>query len=102
MTGEAVPQQTIHKEMGVTHHDFFARLPELLPDVPYQQDPDGVRFAYHDGEVRITLGPQGQRAIGRSLQLPYTPVTLEFWACSADQVADFVRRFRILFMKGGG
>ena len=93
---------TINKEMGITHHDFYAELPALLGNSPYQQYNATISFEIDDKPVEITLGPEQVRELGPSVRLPVTFVTLRFFDFSEEEIRDFIERFNLRFMKGGG
>jgi hypothetical protein len=92
----------IKKEMGITHKDFYAELPNLLGDIPYQRSEETTRFELDGKLVEITLGPEGVRELGHSVRLPVTAVVLRFFAFSEEEVSDFIGHFNLKFMKGGG
>ena len=92
----------VKKEMGITHKDFYAELPTLLDKIPYQQTGDTISFQLNGKKMEIVLGPEKVREIGRSVRLPVTFVTLRFHDFSEEERDDFVRRFNLRFMKGGG
>jgi len=92
----------VKKEMGITHKDFYAELPNLLEDIPYQQSEDTTRFKLHGKKIEIMLGPEGVRELGRSVRLPVTVVILRFFYFSEEEVRDFIGHFNLKFMRGGG
>jgi hypothetical protein len=92
----------VKKEMGITHKDFYAEIPTLLDNTPYQQTEDTISFQLNGKNMEIVLGPEEVREIGRSVRLPVTFVTLRFYDFSEEEMGDFVRHFNLRFMKGGG
>ena len=93
---------TIEKEMGLTHRNFYGELPNLLVGIPYQQGNDTVTFQLNGKLVEIMLGPEGICELGSSLRLPVTHVRLQFYDFTEDEIDEFIRRFNLKFMKGGG
>jgi len=93
---------TIGKEMGITHHDFYAELPTLLENIPYQQSDATISFTIDGKQVEVMLGPEQIRELGSSVRLPVTLVTLRFFDFSEEEIRDFIRHFNLRFMKGGG
>jgi hypothetical protein len=102
MTGDPAQQKTIRKEMGITHKEFYAELPVLLDNIPYRQHLDTISFQLHGKHMEIILGPEELRAVGPTVRLPVTVVTLCFHDFTEQEVRDFVRHFNLRFMKGGG
>lgn len=100
-TGQG-PLTVVKKEMGITHKDFYAELPALLDDTPYQQIEETIVFQLYGKRVEIMLGPEEVRQLGRSVRLPITVVTIRFFDFPAKEISDFVRHFNLRFMKGGG
>ena len=94
--------RTIKKEMGITHKDFHAELPNLLGGIPYQRHEDTISFELRGKRIEINLGLEDVRKIGPSVTLPVTIVTLRFFAFSEEETSDFIRHFNLKFMKGGG
>lgn len=92
----------VEKEMGITHKDFYAELPALLDDIPYQQSGETIVFQLYGKRIEIVLGPEQVRQLGRSVRLPATVVTMRFFDFSAKEINDFIRHFNLRFMKGGG
>jgi len=93
---------TVEKEMGITHKDFYAELPNLLNDTPYRQCEDIIKFERNGKKIEIILGPERVRELGPSFRLPVTPITLQFFEFSKEEIGDFIRLFNLKFMKGGG
>lgn len=92
----------IKKEMGITHKDFYAELPNLLNDIPYQQSNGTISFRLNDKKVEIDISPEGVRKLGQSVQLPVTLVTLRFFDFSNEEIERFIKLYNLRFMKGGG
>ena len=92
----------VKKEMGITHQDFYAELPTLLDEIPYQKAGKTIVFELDGKRIEIVLGPEEIRQLGQSMRLPITLVTLRFFDSSAKEISDFVRHFNLRFMKGGG
>jgi len=92
----------VKKEMGITHKDFYAELPALLDDIPYQRTEEAIVFQLDGKRIEIMLDPEEVRYLGRSVRLPVTVVTLRFFGFSAKEISGFVRHFNLRFMKGGG
>jgi hypothetical protein len=93
---------TVKKEMGLTHKDFYAELPNLLNGIAYDLSEDIIKFQVRGKCIEISLGLEGVREIGPSVRLPVTPVTLCFFDFSEEEIEAFVRHFNLKFMKGGG
>ncbi|NQW00231.1 MAG: hypothetical protein HQ483_11075 [Rhodospirillales bacterium] len=91
----------IVKEMGITHRDFFRIIGNALGTDDYQATAAGVSLQTDDRRLEIALGPEGERRIALMV-IPQTRVTLTFtnYADSAIQAA--VKRFDMMFKKGGG
>ncbi len=94
--------KTVKKEMGITHKDFYAELPDLLNGIPYHQSEDTIKFQLNHKNVEITLGPEGVRKLGLSIRLPVTFVILRFFSFSEEEISGFIKHFNLRFMKGGG
>ena len=100
-SGQA-PFTVVKKEMGITHKDFYAELPALLEDIPYQQIEETIVFQLHGKRIEIVLCPEEVREAGPTVRLPVTVVTMGFFDFSAKEISDFVKHFNLRFMKGGG
>ena len=87
--------------MGLSHREFFASLATLAREVPCQVNDSGAILEYDSGEIRIVLGPEGERKLGL-ITLPRTSVALEFHNLSELQRGQFLERFNIAFRRGGG
>lgn len=93
---------TIHKEMGITHSDFYMGLSQLLEGLSCQQEAETITFQFFGKTIQIVVGPEQVRELGPSVKLPTTRVTLHFFNFTETEVTDFVRLFNLRFMKGGG
>jgi hypothetical protein len=102
MTTDKEQLTIVKKEMGITHKDFYGELPALLNDLPYHHNKDIITFQLNHKNVEIALGPEGVREITRSMRLPVTVVTIRFHDFSEEEIDDFIKRFNLKFMKGGG
>jgi hypothetical protein len=97
-----VPEPTvIEKEMGITHSDFFRTIPRALGSEDYEQSPDGVVLKSDGRQLEIKIGPQGERRIALMV-IPRTQVTLIFTGYLEADVKSAVKRFDMMFKKGGG
>lgn len=92
----------VRKEMGITHKEFYGELTALLDGIPYDQKKDTIKFQLNGKKAEIKLGQEGSRKLGRSLQMPVTPVTLRFFDCSVEEINAFIKHFNLKYMKGGG
>ena len=88
MSGDtSIDPVSICKEMGCSYQEFFASLATLSRELPCRVSDSGAILEYDSGEVRISLGPEGERKLG-SMVLPWTTVSLEFRDLSEEQRTD--------------
>ena len=92
----------VKKEMGITHKEFYAELPQLLNDLPYHHNKDTIKFQINHKNVEIILGPEEFRQLSQTMRLPVTFVTLRFFDFSEEEIRSFIKHFNLRFMKGGG
>ena len=91
----------ITKEMGITHRDFFRIIGNALGSDAYESTESGVRLQTGSRLLDITLGPEGERRIALMV-IPRTLVTLSFSHYSAPDIEAAIKRFDMMFKKGGG
>lgn len=91
----------IHKEMTISHRDFFRILPGALATDDFLVDGDRVTAGEGSRRLEIVLSPQSERRIAL-LTLPVTHVSLEFVGYDAEQAAAALTRFDRAFQRGGG
>lgn len=92
----------IIKEMGLTHEEFYDKLPLLLAGIPYQHANDTIRFQLNRKNLEIILAPEASRQLSSSMRLPVTTISFRFFDCSAEEIEEFINHFNLTFMKGGG
>lgn len=102
MKAEKAQPFIVRKEMGITHSEFYQRLPELLLNIPYHRTQDTIKFQLHGKTIEISLEPEQVRELGLSIRLPVTVVALRFYDFSEDETSSFITHFNLKFMKGGG
>ena len=87
--------------MGITHADFFHRLPAALEGLA--STAEGNRATVVDGArgIEIELGPEGTRAIGL-FHLPVTEVTFSFTGYDETQADALLARIDLHYRRGGG
>ena len=92
---------TRRRVMGITHADFFRRLPAALEGRAVTTD--GNRATVVDGarRIEIELGPEGTRAIGL-FRLPVTEVTFAFTGYDETQADALLARIDLHYHRGGG
>lgn len=91
----------VEKEMGISYGDFFRIIGNALGADDFQSWPSGVRLVQGDKQLEIELGPEGQRKIALMV-IPRTMVTMTFTNYSEDEIKSAVKRFDMMFKKGGG
>ena len=89
------------KDMGLSHREIFASLATLAKEMTCRTSDTDAIVEYDSGEVRVVLGPEGERKLG-SIMLPRTSVSLEFHNLSKAQRGQFLERFDLAFRRGGG
>ncbi len=92
---------TRSRVMGITHPDFFRRLPAALEDRAFTTV--GNRATVVDGArgIEIELGPEGTRVIGL-FRLPVTEVTFSFTGYDEAQADALLARIDLHYHRGGG
>ena len=91
----------IEKEMGITHSDFFRTIPRALGSEDYQQSGTGVVLESGGRRLEIVIGAEGERRIALMV-IPRTQVTLTFMGYEDDDIRAAIKRFDMMFKKGGG
>ena len=91
----------VHKDMGLSHREFFASLATLTPESSCRVHDSGAVLEYYSGKICISLEPEEERRIG-SIRLPRTEVLIEFFDLSDKQQTNFLDRFDLAFRRGGG
>ena len=94
-------QQTIVREMSITHDEFFRLLPNALKNLRYEKINNNVYTFLDSGNLKITLLPQSERIVG-SLKLPVTTVKFTFENCTDSIQEKFFMEFDLAYQKGGG
>jgi len=97
-----VAERTIvDKEMGITHADFFRTIPRALNSTRYRQSATGVTLEADGRRLEVTIGPEGERRIALMV-IPKTQVRLVFSGYDKDEIEAAIKRFDMMFKKGGG
>jgi len=100
--GRGVPApHVIEKEMGITHSDFFRTIPRALGSEDYTRSANGIVHESDGRRLEITVGPEGERRIALMV-IPRTQVTLSFSGYDDADIKAAVKRFDMMFKKGGG
>jgi len=91
----------INKEMGITHSDFFRTIPRALGSEDYIRSANGIVLETEGQNLEIIIGPEGERRIALMV-IPRTEITMTFSGYSDDDIKAAVKRFDMMFKKGGG
>ena len=91
----------IHREMTLTHADFFRLLPKALEGIDYTVAGDTIRFRLNETQVTITLAPEAGSTIG-ALELPLTKIRFVFDGAGKEAIREFFERFDLAYRKSGG
>jgi hypothetical protein len=102
----AEPEKTgvveIEKEMGITHKEFFRKLPRVLDGGTYQIHNQTVSFEFNSRNIEIALGDEQVRELSRTTRLPFTRITIRFLDHQPGEIEQFIKHFNMRFIKGGG
>ena len=98
---DAVPDIEYHREMGLTHDDFWRLLPRAMGEHSFTREGDQVHAQIHQGRLTITLGPTQRRRIAL-LDLPFSVVLFKFEGVHKEQQMEFKTYFDLRFQRGGG
>jgi len=97
-----VPEaKVVEKEMGITHSDFFRTIPRALGSEDYTRSTNGVVLETDGRRLEIVVGPEGERRIALMV-IPRTQVTMTFSGYEDAEIKAAVKRFDMMFKKGGG
>lgn len=94
-------QNSITKDMGVTHSDFFRLLPKAMGEHTYSIDGHTVNAQVNGGSLSISLSEQKLRKIAL-LHIPFLTVSFKFDNVSDEQISAFITHFDLHFQRGGG
>ncbi len=97
----AAPKVIVEKDMGLSHGEFFRTIASALGTDDFEAWDTGVRLASTGKILEIHLGEQGERRIAL-LAVPRTLVTLEFTGYVQAEVDAAIKRFDMMFKRGGG
>jgi len=97
-----VPEaKVVEKEMGITHSDFFRTIPRALGSEDYTRSTNGVVLETDGRRLEIVVGPEGERRIALMV-IPRTQVTMTFSGYEDAEIKAAIKRFDMMFKKGGG
>ena len=91
----------VEKLMSISRTEFAASLAAL--DATATLDASGQALIKHAGKaVHIAFEKLPDRRLGGLLAMPQARVRIALGGATADEAADFLRRFAIAFQRGGG
>ena len=82
-------EQTLEREMTISHSDFFRILPKALKSYQYEQEDNVITVYLDEGEISIFLSEERRRQIA-SLLLPVTDVTFQLKNVAENTKRDFL------------
>lgn len=91
----------IKKDMGLSHREFFRTITSALGTDDFESWETGIRLTTDGMKLEIHLGEQGERRIAL-LAVPRTLVTLEFTGYTKTAIDTAIKRFDMMFKRGGG
>jgi len=91
----------ISREMTITHNEFFRLLPGAITNQEYNISNNLIEIREGGRSIRIELGDESIRKIA-SLSLPVTCLTIKFDSFSEKETEEFLKRFDLVYQKGGG
>jgi hypothetical protein len=94
-------QQTVAREMGVTHQELLRLLPRALEGLEYRVLADQIVVDEPGRALRIFYAQERERRIA-TMRIPVTDLTFRFAGYSVSEVDQFMRKFDQSFFRGGG
>ena len=91
----------IVKEMGLTHWDFFRTIASALGSDEFERCDSGILFTTGALTLNIEVGVECERRIALMV-VPRTIVTLTFKNYTQIQANIAIKRFDMVFKRGGG
>lgn len=92
---------SVVKEMGLSHREFFRTIASALGTDQFKKWDTRVLLTTGDQVLDITLGEEGERRIALMV-VPRTMVTLTFTNYTHAQADAALKRFDMMFKRGGG
>ena len=92
---------TVVKEMGLSHREFFRTIVSALGTDQFEKWDTRILLTTGDQTLKITLGVEGERRIALMV-VPRTIVTLTFTNYTQAQSDTVLKRFDMMFKRGGG
>ena len=92
---------TVVKEMGLSHREFFRTIASALGTDQFEKWDTRILLTTGDQTLKITLGVEGERRIALMV-VPRTMVTLTFTSYTQAQADAVLKRFDMMFKRGGG
>jgi hypothetical protein len=91
----------IVKEMGLTHQEFFRTIASALGTDQFERGVAQVLLTTGDLILNIELSKESERRIAQMV-IPRTVVTLTFKNYTQTQTDVAIKRFDMVFKRGGG
>lgn len=93
--------ERVRRRMGLDRAEFLRSLPHAVAGLKWALEGSCIQVEDPPRRIEIHLGPEQTRRLG-ALSLPEMEVTLVFQGYSAEERADFFRRFDRAYQRGGG
>lgn len=99
---QSVYAEAFEREMASSVSEWLDRLPQAIGPWPWERFSDSAAVVHWpDGRLRLCWQPLPDRVMG-SIRLPRLAVAFRFEGLSAEQRAQFMRRFDLVLQRGGG
>ncbi len=92
----------IAMEMGFTEADFLRTISIFMAGKPYQVEGSRIRIAEEEREITISLSGHRERKIGPTVSFPLMDVEFVFSGFGEEERKAFMKRFELIFRRGGG
>jgi len=92
---------SLTKDMGITHADFWRIIPAVMEGYHWTSQGNQVLAEQGGSRIVIRIAPEGVRTIAM-FNIPTTLVTLEFSGVTPEQRSAFLALFDRRFQRGGG
>lgn len=99
---DEAPSRQVHKEMGVTHAEFFRVLPRVVEGMAVHTEGRIVTASGVGRRVEFVLGEEGRRRVGPTFAMPVTPVDIRLYGFDESAASAFLAKYDHHFFRGGG